>query len=204
MLARPEKKKIIPRWRGYHGSGLLTGSLTGLELFHKKFDLPIAPVIHTEAPYYFHRSDQSQSEAQFIAYCVAQLEALIETEGADTIAAFIGEPILGTGRIVPPPDGYWAAIQAVLKKQNILLVVDEVVTGFGRLGSMFGSDQYGLKADMITIAKGLASAYAPLSGSIIGERMWKVLKQGTDENGPSAMAGPIRHIPLAQQLALPI
>jgi L-2,4-diaminobutyrate transaminase len=158
--------------------------LTGLELFHKKFDLPIAPVIQTEAPYYFHRSDQSQSEAQFVAHCVAQLETLIETEGADTIAAFIGEPILGTGGIVPPPNGYWAAIQAVLKKYDILLVVDEVMTGFGRLGSMFGSDHYGLEADMITIAKGLTSAYAPLSGSIIGERMWKVLEQGTDENDP--------------------
>ncbi|MBE0452958.1 aspartate aminotransferase family protein [Roseovarius autotrophicus] len=184
ILGRPEKKKIISRWRGYHGSGLMTGSLTGLELFHKKFDLPLAQVLHTEAPYYYRRAELGQSEAQFTAHCAAELEALIAREGADTIAAFIGEPVLGTGGIVPPPTGYWAAIQEVLEKHDILLIADEVVTGFGRLGTMFGSEHYGLKPDLITIAKGLTSAYAPLSGSIVGEKMWKVLEQGTDENGP--------------------
>ena len=184
ILGRPEKKKIISRWRGYHGSGLLTGSLTGLELFHKKFDLPLNNVIHTDSPFYFRRDDLNQTEEQFVAQCVKALEDQIEREGADTIAAFIGEPVLGTGGIVPPPAGYWAAIQAVLKKYDILLVVDEVVTGFGRLGTMFGSDHYGIQADIITIAKGLTSAYAPLSGSIISDEVWKVLEQGTDENGP--------------------
>ncbi|MCB2111553.1 MAG: aspartate aminotransferase family protein [Rhodobacteraceae bacterium] len=179
----PQKKKIISRWRGYHGSGLMTGSLTGLELFHKKFDLPLSQVIHTEAPYYYRRRDLAQSEADFVAHCVAELEALIAREGADTIAAFIGEPVLGTGGIVPPPAGYWKAIQAVLNKHDILLIVDEVVTGFGRLGTMFGSDHFGIEADIITIAKGLTSAYAPLSGSIISDRVWKVLEEGTDENG---------------------
>ena len=184
ILGRPEKKKIISRWRGYHGSGLMTGSLTGLELFHKKFDLPLAQVIHTEAPYYFRRPDTAMSEADFTAYCVAELEALIASEGAETIAAFIGEPVLGTGGIVPPPEGYWAAIQEVLAKHDILLIADEVVTGFGRLGSMFGSEHYGLRPDIITIAKGLTSAYAPLSGSIVGDKVWQVLEQGTDELGP--------------------
>jgi L-2,4-diaminobutyrate transaminase len=184
ILGRPEKKKIISRWRGYHGSGLVTGSLTGLELFHKKFDLPLDNIIHTEAPYYFRRENLEQTEEQYVAYCVGELECLIAREGADTIAAFIGEPVLGTGGIVPPPAGYWAAIQTILKKHDILLVVDEVVTGFGRLGTMFGSDHYEIEADIITIAKGLTSAYAPLSGSIIGNKVWKVLEQGTDENGP--------------------
>ena len=183
ILGRPEKKKIISRWRGYHGSGLMTGSLTGLHLFHNKFDLPLDQVIHTEAPYYFRRPDLAMSEADFVAHCVSELETLIETEGADTIAAFIGEPVLGTGGIVPPPAGYWEAIQKVLEKHDILLVADEVVTGFGRLGTMFGSEHYGLRPDLITIAKGLTSAYAPLSGSIVSEKMWKVLEQGTDENG---------------------
>ncbi|WP_316014931.1 aspartate aminotransferase family protein [Roseobacter sp. HKCCA0434] len=184
ILGRPEKKKIISRWRGYHGSGLMTGSLTGLELFHRKFDLPLAQVIHTEAPYFYRRPDPAQDEAGFVAHCVAELEALIAREGADTIAAFIGEPVLGTGGIVPPPEGYWAAIQEVLARHDILLVADEVVTGFGRLGTMFGSEHYGMKPDLMTIAKGLTSAYAPLSGSIVSQKMWAVLEQGTDENGP--------------------
>jgi len=184
ILGRPEKKKIISRWRGYHGSGLMTGSLTGLGLFHAKFDLPLSQVIHTDAPYYLRRDDQSLSEEQFTARCAERLEALILEEGPDTIAAFIGEPVLGTGGIVPPPAGYWAAIQAVLQKYDILLIADEVVTGFGRLGSMFGSDHYGIKPDIITIAKGLTSAYAPLSGSIVSDKVWKVLEQGCDENGP--------------------
>lgn len=184
ILGRPRKKKIISRWRGYHGSGLMTGSLTGLELFHKKFDLPLQPVLHTQAPYYFRRTDLSMSEADFVAHCASELEALIEREGAETIAAFIGEPALGTGGIVPPPKGYWQAIQAVLSKHDILLIADEVVTGFGRLGTMFGSLHYGIEPDIITIAKGLTSAYAPLSGSIISDKLRAVLERGSDENGP--------------------
>ncbi len=184
ILGRPEKKKIISRWRGYHGSGVMTGSLTGLELFHKAFDLPRPPVLHTEAPYYFRRADRSMSEEQFSQHCADQLEAMILAEGPETVAAFIGEPVLGTGGIVPPPAGYWEKIQAVLTKYDILLIADEVVTGFGRLGSMFGSDHYGIKPDLITIAKGLTSAYAPLSGVIVGDRVWKVLEQGSNQLGP--------------------
>ncbi len=184
VLGRPEKKKIISRWRGYHGSGLMTGSLTGLELFHKQFDLPLPQVIHTEAPYYFRRPDAAMSEEQFSAYCADQLDKLIRKEGAGNVAAFIGEPVLGTGGIVPPPKGYWEAIQKVLKTHDVLLIADEVVTGFGRLGSMFGSGHYGIKPDIITIAKGLTSAYAPLSGSIISEDVWKVLEDGADKFGP--------------------
>jgi len=183
VLGRPEKKKIISRWRGYHGSGVMTGSLTGLELFHKAFDLPRAPILHTDAPYYFRRKDSAQSEEDFSAQCAANLEALIQKEGPETVAAFIGEPVLGTGGIVPPPKGYWTKIQEVLNKYDILLIADEVVTGFGRLGSMFGSDHYGMKPDLITVAKGLTSAYAPLSGVIVGERLWKVLEQGSDKIG---------------------
>ncbi|MBO6900101.1 MAG: aspartate aminotransferase family protein [Rhizobiaceae bacterium] len=184
ILCRPEKKKIISRWRGYHGSGLVTGSLTGLRLFHDKFDLPLDRIVHTEAPYYYRRPDLAMSVADFVAHCADELEKLIAREGPDTVAAFIGEPVLGTGGIVPPPAGYWQAIQKVLRKHDILLIADEVVTGFGRLGSMFGSDHYGIEPDIITIAKGLTSAYAPLSGSIVGDKVWKVLEQGTDENGP--------------------
>jgi len=180
---RPQKKKIISRWRGYHGSGLMTGSLTGLELFHNAFDLPLNPILHTEAPYYYRRPDPAMSEEQFSTWCAEKLDALIRAEGPDTVAAFIGEPILGTGGIVPPPAGYWEKIQKVLAEHDVLLIADEVVTGFGRLGSMFGSDHYGMKPDLITIAKGLTSAYAPLSGSILSQRLFDMVAQGTDQMG---------------------
>jgi L-2,4-diaminobutyrate transaminase len=183
VLKRPEKKKIISRWRGYHGSGVMTGSLTGLAAFHDLFDLPKAPILHTEAPYYFRRADRSQNEEQFAQFCADKLEELILAEGRDTIAAFIGEPMLGTGGIVPPPAGYWPKIQAVLKKYDILLIADEVITGFGRLGSMFGSDHYAIEPDLITIAKGLTSAYAPLSGVIVSEKVWRILEKGSDDFG---------------------
>jgi L-2,4-diaminobutyrate transaminase len=162
----------------------MTGSLTGLEAFQKAFDLPLDRVIHTEAPYYYRRADGAMGEEAFSRDCAMKLEALIQAEGPDTVAAFIAEPVLGTGGLVPPPKGYWEAITPVLEKYDILLIADEVVTGFGRLGSMFGSAHYGLKPDLITIAKGLTSAYAPLSGSIVSERMWAVLERGTDEMGP--------------------
>jgi len=184
ILNRPKKKKIISRWRAYHGSGLITGSLTGLGVFHNKFDLPLNRILHTETPHYLRRPDIDMSESEFTTFCVDKLKQLIDKEGAETIAAFIGEPILGTGGIIPPPKGYWEAIQKVLRDNDILLIADEVVTGFGRLGSMFGSDHYNMTPDIITIAKGLTSAYAPLSGSIVSEKIWKVLEQGTDENGP--------------------
>jgi len=184
VLGRPQKKKIISRWRGYHGSGLMTGSLTGLHLFHAQFDLPLPYVKHTEAPYYYRRPEAGMSEAEFSAWCAQKLEEMILAEGPDTVAAFIGEPALGTGGLVPPPEGYWPAIQAVLDKYDILLIADEVVTGFGRLGSMFGSDHYGMTPAIITIAKGLTSAYAPLSGSIVSDKVFDVLVQGTDKFGP--------------------
>jgi L-2,4-diaminobutyrate transaminase len=184
VLGRTEKKKIISRWRGYHGSGVMTGSLTGLELFHKAFDLPRAPILHTDAPYYFRRDDLSLSEEQFSERCARRLEELILAEGPDTVAAFIAEPMLGTGGIVPPPAGYWPRIEAVLRKYDVLLISDEVVTGFGRLGSEFGCMHYGFQPDLITIAKGLTSAYAPLSGVIVSDEIWKVLEQGSDRLGP--------------------
>lgn len=186
VLGRPQKKKVISRMRGYHGSGIASGSLTGLKAFHDHFDLPIETIRHTEAPYYYHRAAEQQgmTEREFSAYCAQKLEEMILAEGPETVAAFIGEPVLGTGGIVPPPEGYWEAIQAVLAKYDVLLIADEVVCGFGRIGADFGSHHYGIKPDLITVAKGLTSAYQPLSGVIVGDRVWKVLEQGTGEFGP--------------------
>jgi L-2,4-diaminobutyrate transaminase len=123
------------------------------------------------------------SEAQFSQHCADKLEAMILAEGPDTVAAFMGEPVLGTGGIVPPPQGYWPKIQAVLNKYDVLLIADEVITGFGRLGTMFGSDLYEIKPDLITVAKGMTSAYAPLSGVIVADRVWQVLVRGADQLG---------------------
>ncbi len=186
LRGQPQKRKIISRWRAYHGSGLVSGSLTGLRAYHTRFHLPLPGFVHTDAPHYLRRDDATQSPEDFTAHLIARLEALIEAEGPQTIAAFIGEPIMGTGGIVPPPPGYWERVQEVLARHDILLIADEVVTGFGRTGSMFGSVHYGLKPDFMTIAKGLTSAYAPLSGSIISRRVFDVLMQGSDDFGALA------------------
>lgn len=184
ILGRPEKKKIISRDRGYHGSGLMTGSLTGLPLFHKAFDLPFDRVLHTQCPHFWKYAEPGMTEQEFTNDCAAKLEAMILKEGPDTVAAFIGEPFMGTGGLIPPPEGYWPAIQKVLDKYDVMLIADEVVTGFGRLGTWFGSEHYGMKPDIITIAKGLTSAYAPLSGSILSERVCEILDQGSEDLGP--------------------
>jgi L-2,4-diaminobutyrate transaminase len=183
VLGRPEKKKIISRERGYHGSGLMTGSLTGLPVFHKAFDLPLARVLHTLCPHHWKYAHAGESERDFSRRCAAELEQLILAEGPETVAAFIGEPAMGTGGLIPAPEGYWAEIQNVLRKYDVLLIADEVVTGFGRLGTWFGSDYYGMQPDLITVAKGLTSAYLPLSGVIVSEKVWQVLEQGSDQLG---------------------
>jgi L-2,4-diaminobutyrate transaminase len=183
VLGRPEKKKIIARERGYHGSGLMTGSLTGLPVFHKAFDLPFPQVRHTMCPHYWKYAEDGESELAFSQRCADELERLILVEGPETVAAFIGEPAMGTGGLIPAPEGYWAAIQEVLDKYDVLLIADEVVTGFGRLGTWFGADYYGMRPDLITVAKGLTSAYLPLSGVIVGDKVWQVLEQGSEQFG---------------------
>ncbi|NKB52313.1 MAG: aminotransferase class III-fold pyridoxal phosphate-dependent enzyme [Rhizobiaceae bacterium] len=183
LRGEPQRKKIISRWRGYHGSGLVSGSLTGLAGYHARFHLPLPDFLHTEAPYYLRRPDADMTEADYVDHLILKLEEMIEQEGPETIAAFIGEPMMGTGGILPPPAGYWGRVQEVLNRHHILLIADEVVTGFGRMGEMFGSTYYGIKPDFMTIAKGLTSAYAPLSGSILSDRVVEVLSQGTDEYG---------------------
>ena len=186
VLGRPRKKKIISRWRGYHGGTVISGSLTGLPIFHRAFDLPVGPILHTTVPHHYREAADGMSERQFSRKCAEDLEALIVREDPETVAAFIGEPVLGTGGIIPPPEGYWDAIQPILKKYDILLIADEVVCGFGRLGADFGSYVYGIEPDLMTIAKGLTSAYQPLSGVLVGDRVWQVLMNGSQEFGPFA------------------
>jgi L-2,4-diaminobutyrate transaminase len=186
VLGRPQKKKIISRWRGYHGSTVMAGSLTGLETHHRAFDLPQGPILHTMTPHYYWHAQEGVDEREFSRICARKLEGVIQLEGADTIAAFIGEPVMGTGGIIPPPEGYWDEIQQVLRRHDILLIVDEVVCGFGRLGAAFGSLRYGIQPDLITVGKGLTSGYQPLSGALVGEKVWDVLQKGSDMFGPFA------------------
>ncbi|MCP3731049.1 aminotransferase [Sphingomonas sp. MG17] len=184
VLGRPEKKKIISRLRGYHGATIVSGSLTGLPFYHTAFDLPVGGILHTTAPHHYWNAEPGIDEAAFSRRCAQDLEDLIQREGADTIAAFIAEPVLGTGGLIPPPHGYWEAIQPVLRKHDILLIADEVVCGFGRTGANFGSTLYGIEPDLITVAKGLTSAYAPLSAAIVHDKIWRVLEAGSDQFGP--------------------
>ncbi|MEP0357062.1 aminotransferase [Paraglaciecola sp.] len=184
VLGRPKKKKIISRLRGYHGATVISGSMTGLPFYHTAFDMPAGPILHTTNPHHYFEAKGDMSQAEFSKQCAHDLEEMILREGPETIGAFIGEPMLGTGGIIPPPENYWDEIQKVLKKYDILLIADEVVCGFGRLGSNFGSHLYGMKPDLITVAKGLTSAYLPLSGVIVGDKVWDVLKKGSDKFGP--------------------
>jgi L-2,4-diaminobutyrate transaminase len=184
VLGRPAKKKIISRQRGYHGSGIVTGSLTGLASFHDNFDLPIDRVKHTLCPHWYRNAPAGMDELAFSRHCADELERMIVAEGPDTVAAFIAEPVMGTGGLIAPPQGYWDAIQAVLAKYDVLLIADEVVCAFGRLGAKMGSQLYGMKPDLITVAKGLTSAYAPLSGVIVGDKVWEAISRASRDLGP--------------------
>lgn len=179
----PKKKKIISRQRGYHGCSVTSGSMTGMSFYHDHMDLPLAGILHTGAPHHYWGAEPGESERDFSRRRAAELDGLIEREGPETVGAFIGEPVLGTGGITPPPEGYWQAIQPVLKKHDVLLIADEVITGFGRVGSMFGSHHYGIEPDLVTVAKGLTSGYFPLSGAIVGEKVYKVLEDAADRIG---------------------
>lgn len=179
----PAKKKIISRERGYHGNSIVSGSMTGLSFYHAHMDLPVGGILHTGAPHHYWGADAGESEEQFSLRRARELDELIVREGPETVGAFIGEPVLGTGGITPPPAGYWKAIQEVLRKHDVLLIADEVITGFGRTGAMFGSDMYGIEPDLITVAKGITSAYVPLSASIVGERMYEVMEKGAEQVG---------------------
>ncbi|MDX8463290.1 aspartate aminotransferase family protein [Mesorhizobium humile] len=183
LRGKPSKKKIISRERGYHGCSVVSGSMTGMSFYHDHMDLPLPQIVHTGVPHHYWGRNPGESEREFSTRRGEELDQLIERLGPENVGGFIGEPVLGTGGITPPPEGYWQAIQAVLKKHDVLLIADEVITGFGRTGSMFGSQHYGIEPDLVTIAKGLTSAYFPLSAAIVGEKVYKVLEDGADKVG---------------------
>jgi L-2,4-diaminobutyrate transaminase len=183
LLGRPEKKKIISRHGAYHGVSLASASLTGLPAFHAAFDLPMEGVLFASTPHHYRNAKPGESEEEFSDRLGGELEALIAREGAETIAAFIAEPVMGAGGVIPPPRGYFERIEPVLAANDILLIADEVICGFGRLGSWFGSEHYGIQPDLISMAKGLTSGYVPLSAVVVSEEIWSVLEGGTEELG---------------------
>lgn len=179
----PKKKKVISRIGAYHGLTYAATSLTGIEAYHKAFDLPIPDVLHTSCPHHYAFALPGESEQAFSDRMVVDLEALIAREGADTIAAFIAEPVMGTGGVFLPPADYFARVQQVLDAHDILFIADEVITGFGRTGQWFGTGTYSLRPDIVSLAKGLTSAYFPMSANVVSDRIWSVLENTSPDVG---------------------
>lgn len=182
-LGRPKKKKIISRWRGYHGVTVASGSLTGLPGNHADFDLPIANILHTDCPSHFHYAEPGETEEAFTNRLAANLEELILREGPDTVAAFIAEPVNGSGGVIVPPAGYFELVQKILRKYDVLFIVDEVICGFGRTGNMFGCETFDLKPDVLTVAKALSSSYLPISATVVSDKIHEVLMSQSDRHG---------------------
>lgn len=174
LLGRPAKKKIISRVGAYHGVTVAAGSLTGIASYHASFDLPVDGVFHASCPHHYRFSRPGEDEQAFAERLAGELEAMILREGPDTVAGFIAEPVMGTGGVLLPPATYFDRVQAILERYDVLLIVDEVITGFGRTGHWFGSGAFGLRPDIVSLAKGLTSAYFPTSASLVSRRIWDV------------------------------
>jgi 4-aminobutyrate--pyruvate transaminase len=182
-LGRPEKKKIIARTRAYHGVTVATASLTALPINQTDFDLPIARILHTDCPHFYRFGEKGESAEDFATRCAENLEKLILAEGPETVAAFFAEPVMGAGGVIVPPPTYFEKIQAVLKKYQVMLIADEVITGFGRTGNWFGSQTFGLKPNMMSLAKGLSSGYLPIAALMVDEGIHEALKTASRKIG---------------------
>jgi len=168
----PERTTILARRRAYHGTTIASASLTGLPMMHGGFHLPRGFVHHLTAPHLVQQGLPGETEAQFAARLAAELAETIDRLGPGTIAAFIAEPVIGAGGVILPPQGYFDLVQPILRQHGILLIADEVITGLGRLGSLWGSQQVGLRPDILTCAKMLTSAYQPLSAVLVSEAVY--------------------------------
>jgi len=180
---RPRKKKIIARQRGYHGTTMVAASLTGLAASHRDFDLPIPQVRHTDCPYFYRHGHPGETEEQFATRVAENLDAQLQREDPETVAAFIAEPVMGAGGVIVPPATYFEKVQAVLRKHDVLLIADEVICGFGRTGRMFGSETFGLRPDIMTMAKAITSGYLPLSATVISEEIYRACVGQSDKHG---------------------
>jgi L-2,4-diaminobutyrate transaminase len=201
-LGKPNKKKIISRHHGYHGSTIFAAGLTGFSNLHNNFDLPLARTLHTKSTHPLWDKPETADTAQFVAELARDLEEMILAESPETIGAFIAEPIMAGGGVLVPPAGYFEAIQSILKKYEILFIADEVVTGFGRTGKMFGTETFDLKPDLITLAKGITSGYVPLSACLVSEKIWRVLVEGSASAGAYGHGYTYSGHPLAMKAAM--
>ena len=174
-LGRPKKKKIIARLKGYHGVTVASASLTGLPNNHIDFDLPIQNILHTSCPHHYRFGLEGETEEEFATRLAAELEELILKEGPETVAAFIAEPVGGAGGVIVPPKGYYEKIQPILQKYDVLFIGDEVITGFGRLGTMFGSTAMNMQPHTMSLAKAITSAYFPLSAVLVPDFMFDAM-----------------------------
>ncbi|MDH3532152.1 MAG: aspartate aminotransferase family protein [Gammaproteobacteria bacterium] len=206
LLDQPERHTIISRKNAYHGSTVAAASLGGMKAMHKQSGLPIPGIVHVEQPYWFG-SDRTLSPDEFGLVAARSLEDKINELGADKVAAFIAEPIQGAGGVIIPPDSYWPEVQRICNEYGILLISDEVITGFGRLGEWFGADYYNTQPDLMPFAKGVTSGYLPLGGVLVGDRVADVLieKGGEFYHGytysghPAACAVAIQNLRILQR-----
>ncbi len=180
-VGQPEKKKFISHKLAYHGNTIAAASLSGVSYAHNKFNLPLPGFIHVTTPHFTRNGMEGETEEAFSDRLIADIERLIHAEGAHTIAAFFVEPVMAAGGIVVPPARYYEQLQLLLKKHDILLVCDEVVTAFGRTGEMFGSTTMKLQPDLLICAKALSSAYIPISALMIGPRVYEAIERQSGE-----------------------
>ncbi|MDH6184283.1 aspartate aminotransferase family protein [Polaromonas sp. CG_23.6] len=183
LLGQPERKIIIGRINGYHGSTMAGASLGGMSSMHAQGDLPIPNITHIGQPYFYEMGQPGETPAEFGLRAAGWLEDKILALGADKVAAFIAEPVQGAGGVIIPPDSYWPEIQRIVDKYGILLISDEVICAFGRVGHWFAYEKFGYRPDLVTFAKGVTSGYIPLGGVMVGNRVAEVLiEQGGEFN----------------------
>ncbi|MBX6342473.1 MAG: aspartate aminotransferase family protein, partial [Thermomicrobiaceae bacterium] len=210
LKGKPDKVKILSRTMAYHGIAMGALAATGIPAYWEGFGPRTPGFVHLTAPYAY-RNGEGLSDREFVDRLVTELEDTIAREGADTIAAFIGEPIQGAGGVVVPPEGYWPAIAEVLRKHGILLILDEVITGFGRTGSMFAMQQYGITPDIVSFAKGITSGYVPLGGVGVSDEIFATMAERdqmfmhgfTYSGHPVACATALRNIRIIEEERLP-
>nr|WP_315479261.1 aspartate aminotransferase family protein [uncultured Rhodoferax sp.] len=211
LLGQPQRKVIISRHNAYHGSTMAGASLGGMSGMHAQGDLPIPNITHIEQPYYFENGKPGETADEFGVRAAGWLEEKILAVGPDKVAAFIAEPVQGAGGVIIPPATYWPEIQRIVDKYGILLISDEVICAFGRLGHWFGYEKFGYKPDLVTFAKAVTSGYIPLGGVMVGNRVAKVLiEQGGEFNHgytysghPVACAVALANIDIMEQEQLP-